>query len=128
MKLLTLLSILFTVAALITCESIVTDDTSDFCGEVNNLNFTEVENKIEKYLDYVRMYHTNSDVYYSNEILKLKNWLQKKNCVLEVIVHPGIIETYPPIKEINITFDNIDSTFVKTLDIILDSNLNVIFH
>ena len=122
MKLLTLLSILFTVAALITCESIVTDDTSDFCGEVNNLNFTEVENKIEKYLDYVRMYHTNSDVYYSNEILKLKN------CVLEVIVHPGIIETYPPIKEINITFDNIDSTFVKTLDIILDSNLNVIFH
>ena len=65
MKLLTLLSILFTVAALITCESIVTDDTSDFCGEVNNLNFTEVENKIEKYLDYVRMYHTNSDVYYS---------------------------------------------------------------
>ena len=48
MKLLTLLSILFTVAALITCESIVTDDTSDFCGEVNNLNFTEVENKIEK--------------------------------------------------------------------------------
>ena len=128
MKLLTLLSILFTVAALITCESIVTDDTSDFCVEVNNLNFTEVENKIEKYLDYVRMYHTNSDVYYSNEILKLKNWLQKKNCVLEVIVHPGIIETYPPIKEINITFDNIDSTFVKTLDIILDSNLNVIFH
>jgi len=122
MKLLTLLSILFTVAALITCESIVTDDTSDFCGEVNNLNFTEVENKIEKYLDYVRMYHTNSDVYYSNEILKLKN------CVLKVIVHPGIIETYPPIKEINITFDNIDSTFVKTLDIILDSNLNVIFH
>jgi len=128
MKLLILISILFTVAALITCESIVTDDTSDFCGEVNNLNFSEVENKIEKYLDYVRVYHSNSDVYYSNEISKLKNWLLKKSCILEVTVRPGIIETYPPIKELSITFDNSDSTFVKTLDIILDSNLNVIFH
>jgi len=121
MKLLIFLSGLLTVSILISCESTLTDDASDFCSEVNKLNFTEVENKIEKYLDYISVYHVETDVYYEIEISKLKNWMETKSCVMEVTILSGIIETSPPIKELSIIFVSADSTFTKTLDIILDS-------
>lgn len=128
MSLIKIQSVLFIVSILISCESTLTDDASDFCIEVNNLNFTELENKIEKYLDYVTVYHIETDVYYEIEISKLKNWMERKSCVIEVTVPDGIIQAGPGIKHLTIVFVTTDSTFTKYLDLMLDSNLDVRFH
>ena len=128
MKLIIFLSLLFIISILISCESTLTDDAGDFCIEVNNLNFTKVEYNIEKYLDYVSVYHIETDVYYEMEILKLKNWMETKSCVMEVTLGSGVIETEPPVKHLTIIFVTTDSTFTKSFDIILEPNLDVRFH
>ena len=128
MKLIKLISVLFIVSTLISCESTLTDDESDFCIEVNNLNFSEIENNIEEYLDYVNAHHVETDVYYEIEISKLKNWMETKSCVSEVTIPTGIVEVGPGIKHIQVVFVSPDSTFSKYLDIMLDSNLDVRFH
>ena len=128
MSLIKIQSVLFIVSILISCESTLTDDAGDFCIEVNNLNFTELENKIEKYLDYINVYHIETDVYYEMEILKLKNWMETKSCVMEVTFDSGVIETVQPMKHLTIIFITTDSTFSKFLDIVLDSKLDVRFH
>ena len=79
-------------------------------------------------MDYVNIYHVATDVHYEIEISKLKNWMETKSCVMEVTVRSGVIETDPPIKHLPIIFVTTDSTFTKSLDIILDPNLDVQFH
>jgi len=120
--------VLFTGSILMSCESSITDSNNDFCDDVQSANFSDIEIKIEELLDYFSLNHVFTDKYYKMEILKLKNWLERRSCVQQVTVRPGIIETYPPIKELYIKFNTYDSTFIKTLDIILDPNLNVRFH
>ena len=95
MRLIIFLSVLFIASVLISCESTLTDDSSDFCNEVNNLNFIELVDKIEEYLDQVSVYHIETDVNYEIEISKLKNWMETNNCVVEVTVPNGIVEVGP---------------------------------
>ena len=70
----------------------------------------------------------STDVHYEIEISKLKNWMETKSCVMEVTLGSGVIETLPPMKHVTIIFVRTDSTFTKSYDIILDSNLDVRFH
>ncbi len=138
MKITVLFLILTFVTIFLACEDLIVNDETiiddgeeiiyDFCEEVNNLNFSGVENKIEYFLDSVVVNHIEPDEFFESEISELKIWLEEKDCISEIIIWPGIIETNPPIKELPITFIKADSTFIKVLDIELDLNLDVRFH
>jgi len=118
---------LFIVFLLISCESLSTDNEDSFCDNVTKSNFENLETKIENMLDYFTAMHVQGDEYYQTETLKLTIWLELRICVQGVTARPGILETSPPMKQLYIEFNTSDSTFVKSLFIVLDPNLNVRF-
>lgn len=102
-----------------------------FCDAVSLNDYNQAEQLVNSMIAELAPHYNPADFYsgYGTEIDSIKTWLEKKGCVQQVTLSPGITKTTPPQKEYSISFTFKNSSFVKAMDLLLGEKLMVIgFH
>lgn len=92
---------------------------TEFCAFVNSEEFNKTGTLIDIYLSSLKTKLSDEE-----KLVKLKLWLECKNCVEAVeIICVSCIETNPPQSELRVTFIVKRKQIVKILDILMDDPL-----
>lgn len=99
-------------------------DEKRFCGLVEDQDFKETGAVINEFLKTLEYNYDPADPENHDTNIKiLKDWLLCKSCVDNVKIREIIITTYPPQKELEVTFIAGDGIKEKIMDISLKDTL-----
>lgn len=101
----------------VSCKKSINPEDKEFCSFVSKKNFEATGPLIDNYLR-----GQNSGLASSEQLSQLKDWLSRKNCILNVeVLCNSCIYTNPGQSELKVTFFINGTRSEKVLDIIMGS-------
>ena len=86
--------------------------SDNFCNYIKSDNWQGLKKEVNSFL--VRLKPGDSQ---EINFKKIKDWISSHDCVTNVIMQPGEIRTYPPIKEFTVELKDNGGSLSKTIGI-----------